>query len=300
MKHKKITIKEIIDFLGKDIIAIDGEINGKYIDNLADVANSNVTTLDWVSSSKKEKQVIAESSRAVVLLVDNSIAPIEGKVLIHVKCPKTALAKVGNEFFVEKPEPGIHPSAIIDKDAEIGDGVYIGPYCVIGKAKIGANTAIESFVRIYDDVEIGDYCHIFDNVVIGAPGFGWQKDDEGNRLRFPQLGKVIIGDHVDIGCLTCVDRGALSNTIIGDYTKIDSGCKIAHNNLIGNNVVITGGNCIAGSNEIEDDVWIGPNCSLKEWGHIGKGAFIGIGSVVVTNIKEGTRVFGNPAKKIVL
>lgn len=297
MIYKKVYLEDIITLLEADILSIDGDMANCYIDNLADVDHVNATTLDWINPSKKNKQTIADHSVAKVLLVDESVTAISGKVLIKVKNPRTALAKVGNAFFVRLPEPTIHPTAIIDKEAVIGNNVYIGPYCVIGKVTIGDNTRIESFVRIYDSVIIGIGCHIYDNVVIGAPGFGLERDDDGNYFRFPQLGKVVIGNYVDIGCQSCVDRGALSDTVIGDYTKIDSLCKVAHNNKIGKNVAITGCNSIGGSNTIEDDVWIAPNSSLREWGHVGKGAFIGMGSVVVMKVKEGIRVFGNPAGK---
>ena len=297
MNRKRIFINEIVLFLGEDVISIDGDYKAKYIDHIADIQHVDKTTLDWVNPTKKNKQEIAERSKAETVLVDSTITPIDGKILIHVKNPKTSLAKVGNKFFVDAYVPGIHPTAIIDNDAEIGENVYIGPYCVIRKAKIGANSIIESYVKIYDNVEMGENCHIYDSVVLGAPGFGWEKDENGNNFRFPQIGGVIIGNNVEIGCQSCVDRGALSDTVIGDYTKIDSDCKIAHNNIIGQNVVVTGSNSIAGSNVIEDNVWIGPNCSFKEWGHIGRGSFIGIGSVVITNVKEKERVFGNPAGK---
>lgn len=297
MIYKKVYLEEIVSLLGSDVLSVDGYIPDCFIDNLADVEHVNATTLDWINPSKKHKQNIAENSVAKVLLVDEAVSAISGKILIKVKNPRTALAKVGNAFFVMLPKPEIHPTAIIDKDASIGNNVYIGPYCVIGKVTIGDNTRIESFVRIYDSVTIGVGCHIYDNVVIGAPGFGLERDDAGNYFRFPQLGKVTIGNYVDIGCQSCVDRGALSDTIIGDYTKIDSLCKIAHNNKIGKNVAITGCNSIGGSNTIEDNVWIAPNSSLREWGHVGKGSFIGMGSVVVMKVKEESRVFGNPAGK---
>ena len=297
MVFKKINIEDILKVLGSDLLDVDGETNGLFIDNLADVEHVCETTLDWINPSKKRKQEIAESSNARVLLVDETITPINGKVLIRVKDPRNALARIGNYFFIEPPTPYIHPTAIIDKDAIIGEGVYIGPYSIIGKAVIGDNCIIESFVKVYDRVEMGEGCHIYDNVVLGSPGFGLERDADGNYFRFPQLGKVVLGKYVDVGCLTCIDRGALSDTIVGDYTKIDSLCKIAHNNHIGKNVAITGCNSIGGSNTIEDNVWIAPNSSLREWGFVGKGSFIGMGSVVVMKVKEESRVFGNPAGK---
>lgn len=295
---KKIFLDEILVCLGTQVIKVEGSKDGVFIDNISDVAHVNKTTLDWVNPNKTNKQEIVNNSQANVILVDESVSYVEGKVLIYVKDPKTALALVGNEFFVKRPQPGIHPTAIVDDEAIVEDGVYIGPYCVIGKARIGKNSIIESYVRIYDNVEMGQNCHIFDNVVLGGPGFGMQRNENGNLFRFPQVGKLVLGNYVEVGSHSCVDRGALSNTVIGDYTKIDSLCKIAHNTVIGKNVAITGHNGVAGSTVIEDDVWIGPSSAINNWCHVGKGAQIGIGSVVVLKVKAGAKVFGNPAKKM--
>lgn len=302
MLVKRITIKKILDFLGETVLQVVSSqrdyMDEIYIDNLADVERVNETTLDWINPSKANKQQIAEGSKAKVLLVDEAIHPIEGKVLIHVKNPKVALADVGNHFFVEKPKPGIHPTAIIHPEAKIGKDVTIGAYCVIGKATIGDNCVIDSNVRIYNCVQMGNRCVVKSGAVIGGDGFGFEKDADGNRFRFPQLGGVIIGDDVEIGANTCIDRGSLADTIIGHHTKINNLCHIAHNNVIGNNVEITGCCNISGSNTIEDDVWISPNASIRGWIHIGKGATVGMAAVVVKDIPAGETWVGNPARKL--
>ena len=153
-------------------------------------------------------------------------------------------------------------------------------------------------MRLYDDVAIGSNCVIKEGAVIGGTGFGFEVDDEGNHFRFPQLGGVIIGNNVEIGANTCIDRGALSSTVIGDFTKIDNQCHIAHNNKIGRNCIITSGTQIAGSNVIGDNIWFGPNSTIKEWCDIESDSFVGIGSVVIRKVKTGARVFGVPADKI--
>lgn len=299
---KRIPITEILDFLGPHVLAVEGtcsdELKELFIDNLAEVERVNETTLDWINPAKTNKQEIAERSNARVMLVDETITPIANKVLIKVKNPKVALAKVGNYFFVEKPEPGIHPTAIIHPEAQIGKNVSIGAYCVIGKATIGDNCVIDSNVRIYDCVLMGNRCVVKSGAVIGGNGFGFEKDSDGNRFPFPQLGGVIIGDDVAIGANTCIDRGSLADTIVGHHTKINNLCHIAHNNVIGNNVEITGCCNISGSNTIEDDVWISPNASIRGWIHIGKGSTVGMGAVVVKNIPEGETWVGNPARKL--
>lgn len=298
MIKKKILIEEIITFLGDKLINVDGSVQDVFIDNLAEVERVNETTLDWIKPSKVNKQEIAERSKARVLLVDESVAPISGKTLIHVKNPKVALAEVGNHFFVETWLPGIHPTAIIHPEAKIGIDCYIGPYSVIGKAIIGAHTYIDSHVRIYDGVEMGHDCVIKSGAVLGGAGFGYEKDEEGNRFRFPQIGQLIIGDHVEIGSNTCIDCGALADTVIGDHTKINNLCHIAHNNKIGRNVMITGCVNISGSNIIDDNVWIAPNSSIRGWVHIEEGATVGMGAVVVKDIPAHETWVGNPAHKL--
>lgn len=299
---KRIYIKDILTFLGNQVITIDGCQEGEqetlYIDNLADVERVNETTLDWINPSKANKQQIAEGSKAKVLLVDEAIHSIKGKVLIHVKNPKVALADVGNHFFVEKPEPGIHHTAIIHPEAKIGKDVTIGAYSVIGKATIGDNCVIDSNVRIYDSVIVGHNCVIKAGAILGGAGFGYEKDENGNKYRFPQIGQLIMGDYVEVGSNTCIDRGALADTVIGDYTKINNLCHIAHNNKIGRNVIITGCVNVSGSNVIDDNVWLAPNSSIRGWVHIGEGATVGMAAVVTKNIPAHETWVGNPARKL--
>ncbi len=296
MKKRQININELISFLDEEVVRIYGDIQGVYIDNLADVEHVNETTLDWIKPKNPSKQSIVEKSHARVILVDEEIKPVQGKVLIVVKHPKMALAKVGNRFFVEKPEIGIHPTAIIQEEAIIGNNVSIGAYCVIGRAIIGDGCVIDSHVRIYDDVVIGKNCNIKAGAVIGGAGFGFERDENGNKFRFPQIGSVRIGDDVEIGSQTCIDRGALSDTIIGDHTKINNLCHIAHNNRIGRNVTITGCVNLSGGNIIEDNVWIAPNASLVGYVHIGENATIGMGAVVVKDVPSKEVWVGNPAR----
>lgn len=295
---KSVYIKDIVNYLGEKVLSVEGEYEGVFIDNLADVSHVNETTLDWINPTKEKKQKIAEDSKAQVLLVDKSIMPIAGKVLIRVNNPKVALAEIGNHFFVEQPQVGIHPTAIIDPDAKIGNNVAIGAYCVIGKVIIGDDCVLDSNVRVYDDTVMGKGCIIKAGAVLGGAGFGFEIDENGNKFRFPQIGGLIIGNQVEIGANTCVDRGALSNTEIGDYTKINNLCHIAHNNKIGKNVIITGCVNISGSNVIEDNVWIAPNASIRGYVHLGKGCVVGMGAVATKDIPAGETWVGNPAKKM--
>lgn len=303
MKKNKINLRELIAFLGDKVIIVYGNPEGVFIDHLADAKHVDATTLDWINASNPAKQAIAEGSAASVMLVDEGVAytkPIKeaGKTLIVVRNPKLCLAEIGNAFFVERPTSGIHPTAVIDPEAEIGANVYVGPYTVIGLAKIGDGCIIESNVRIYDGVTMGCCCSIKSGAVLGGEGFGFEKDENGNRFRFPQIGSLIIGDDVEVGANTCIDRGALSDTIIGDHTKINNLCHIAHNNQIGKNVVIAGCVNVSGSCVIGDNVWISPNVSLRGFNHLGEGCTVGTGAVVTKDIPSCETWVGNPARKL--
>lgn len=304
MKTKSISLDDIINFLGEDCISVHGKIEQKYIDNLAPTESINEKSLDWIKLSAKNKQDLAEKSKAKALLVDTDVVYSESikseeKVLIVVKDPKCSLAQIGNNYFVDNKVPFIHPTAIIDSNAIIGENVSIGAYSIIGNCAIGDNSVIDSHVQIYDGTQIGKHCYIKSGAVLGGAGFGYEKDDDGNHFRFPQIGALLIGDYVEIGANTCIDRGALADTVIGDYTKINNLCHIAHNNKIGNNVIITAQVNISGSNIIEDNTWIAPNSSIRGWLKIGKNSTVGMGAVVVKDIPENEVWVGNPAKHLI-
>jgi UDP-3-O-[3-hydroxymyristoyl] glucosamine N-acyltransferase len=300
---KQIELNTIIDFLGSDVLKVYGEPNNIVIHYLRDPQRVDEYTLDWISEKRTNKQELVENSKADAIVVPEEIQYSDklrqkGKVLIVVANPKMVLAKIGNFYFVETKTAGVHPSAIIHENAIIGKNVYVGAYTVIGNAKIGDNCVIDSNVRIDDGVVMGNNCIIKTGAVLGTAGFGFERDNEGNLFRFPQLGGLVIGNHVEIGANTAVDRGALSNTIIGNYTKINNLCHIAHNNSIGSNVVIAGCVNISGSSTIEDNVWIAPNASIRGWLNVGNSATIGIGAVATKNVPAGETWIGNPARKL--
>ena len=301
--EKNVDLKDIISFLESELMAVYGELDSLVVRHLRDPEHVDEFTLDWINPAKQEKQKVAEASKAKVIIVDKEVVFSEtlknqGKVLLVVDNPKLAISKVGNEFFVEKSTPGIHPSAIIHPDAKIGENVFVGANTVIENCTIGDDTIIDANVHIYSPVIIGKHCVVKSGAVLGGMGFGFEKDENGNLFRFPQIGNLFIGDYVEIGANTCIDRGALSDTVIGNYCKINNLCHIAHNNKIGKNVVITAQVNISGSNVIEDDVWIAPNATIRGWITIGKGATIGMGSVVTKDVPAGETWVGNPARKL--
>jgi UDP-3-O-[3-hydroxymyristoyl] glucosamine N-acyltransferase len=300
---KLVALKDIVDFLGSDVITVYGATEGVYVNNLKPAASVDEKTLDWINVTKDEKQLLAEKSNARVIVVDEDIhyskmLQSQKKVLLVVADPKLCILKIGNNYFVKKPKPGIHPTAAIHPKAIIGRDLYAGAYVSIGRCIIGDNVVIHPHAVIHDEVIIGNRVTIKPGAILGFDGFGYERDHNNNWVKFPQLGKLIIHDNVEIGANCCIDKGSLSDTIIGYNSKINNLCHIAHNVLIGRNVIITGHVNISGSSVIEDNVWIAPNASLRGHQHIGAGATIGMGSVVTKDVPAGETWVGNPAKKV--
>lgn len=303
MKSVKVFVKDIISFLGNQVIAVNGDVKGVFIDNLADVAHVNETTLDWIQSTKTNKQEIAEKSVARVILVDaevkySDMIQSQNKVLIVVDNPRRTMAEVMEKFFLEKRTSYVHPSVVIHPEANVDTSAYIDAGCVIGKAKIGKNTVIRANVTIYDDVVIGDNCLIQAGAVIGTDGLGCARRDDGVLVKFPHLGGVVIGNNVEIGANCQIAKGALSNTIISDGCKLNGLCFIAHNCQLGRNVWITGNTMLAGSVVVEDNVTIFSSVTVRDQRKIGTGAIIGMGTLVTKDIPAGEVWIGSPAHKL--
>ena len=231
----------------------------------ADVVVSNIASLDkadehqltFISNAKfREKLAHSRAGILVVSEADVEFCSPESNLLI-VKDPYVAYAKLAQYMdTTPKAAVGIAKSAVISDDVflgenvsiganaviesgvELGDNVVIGANCFVGKnTKIGAHTQLWANVSVYHDVQIGQHCLIQSGAVIGSDGFGYA-NERGKWIKIPQVGQVIIGNHVEIGACTCIDRGALDATVIEDNVIIDNLCQIAHNVHIGTGTAV--------------------------------------------------------------
>ena len=303
MKNKKVQVKDIIEYLGKDVLTVCGPTESVCIYNIPDASNVSEESLDWINSNKTNKQEIAENSKAKVLVLDEDVVYTEelkkqSKTLLVVKQPRTVVAKIAEHFYLEKPASGIHPSAIIDKMAVVDPTAHIGAGCVIGKASIGANTIIMPNVVVYDDVIIGDNCLIQAGAIIGTDGLGCTRDEEGKLTKFPHLGGIKIGNNVDIGANCQIAKGTFSDTIIEDGCKMNGLCFIAHNSHLEENVWITGDTMLCGSVHVGKNTTIFSNVIVREQVSLGEGSIIGMGSVVTKYVPSHETWIGCPAHKI--
>ncbi|WHN65287.1 UDP-3-O-(3-hydroxymyristoyl)glucosamine N-acyltransferase [Cysteiniphilum sp. QT6929] len=244
------------------------------VDRLATLKGAKSGQLSFLANSKYINDLKDTKASAVLLTKEAlELCPTNAVVLDN---PYLAFAKVAALFDrAPKARSGIHPSATIASSAKIaanasiaanvviGENVIIAENAIIGancvildNSSIGTKTEIKPNVTIYHGVHIGEYCIIHANTVIGSDGFGNAKDEKGNWVKIPQIGGVTIGNHVEIGACTSIDRGAIDDTIIADGVKIDNQVQIAHNVIIGENTAIAGSTGVAGS------VTIGKNCLL--------------------------------------
>ena len=296
-ESKLLTIAQLAAHVGGRLIG-DGSI---HIERVADISAAGAGEIAYVEDEKFFEA--GKTSQAACLIAPTEfVASINdlikehefGPVLIEVAKPKLAFALIAGLLHPQKrPEPFMHPSAVIAESADIDLTVFIGPHVAIGeRTRVGSGTRIEAGVVIgdhvrvgrdcvlhpgvtlYDDISIGDRVVLHAGVVVGADGFGYVRDDMGYH-KFPQRGTVVIEDDVELGAHTCVDRAALGQTRIGRGTKLDNLVHVGHNCDIGERVVIAAQTGISGSVTIEDDVVIGGQVGFGDHIRVLSGAVIG-------------------------
>lgn len=243
----------------------------------------------------------AGESKAGCLLVRSDYNNSDGRTVIRVADPRSAFAQVLGWIHPRpKPPVGIHPTAVVDPSATIGSGSSIGPHCVIGAGvAVGADCVLHSHVTLYDGVRVGDHVILHAGVVVGADGFGFVLSN-GAYAKFPQVGTVELGDDVEIGANSTVDRGALGATRIGKGTKLDNLVHIGHNCQIGQHVVIAAQTGLAGGVVVEDWAVIGGQVGIGDKARIESKAVIGSGAGILSSkiVRAGTPVWGTPARPL--
>lgn len=188
-------------------------------------------------------------------------------------------------FRLPAAPPDIHPTVLVGANSVIENGVSIGEGTVIG-----------SCVVIKSGTRIGRFCDVKSGTVIGEPGFGFERMPDGRPIRMIHLGGVKIGDHVEIGALCTVARGALGDTVLASHVKVDDHAHIAHNCRIGEGTIITAHAILSGSIKVGKNCWIAPNSSIVQKIELGDDSFIGIGAAVVRSVEPRAKMFGNPAR----
>jgi len=302
------TLRELSELVGGRLLGDKGiKIHG-----VAGIMEARKGEITFVANSRYVSQIERTQASAIIIWEDYQF---NGKPMIQVENPYWAWAKVVEAFSTKrvKTGEGVHPTAIIGEDVEIGEGAWIQAYAFIGDSvKIGEGTVISPFVYIGDDTQIGDQTFIYPTVsireevrigdrviihsgtVIGSDGFGFaQVSDRQHKV--PQIGTVIIEDDVEIGAGVTIDRG-LRETVVGRGTKIDNLVQIAHNVVIGEDCVIVAQVGIAGSTELKDRVIMGGQSGVIGHVIIGAGTHIAARAGVCKDLPPGQCIWsGFPA-----
>jgi UDP-3-O-[3-hydroxymyristoyl] glucosamine N-acyltransferase len=311
--HLVVRVKELAEWLGSEFEG-DGE---RVIRRVAPLEDAGPEDLSFATRGRALKQ--AAESPAACLLVPIDFPNETKRTIIRAADPRAAAARAIPKIHPKvEPPPGVHPTAILGPGTVVGYGVSIGPMVTIGVgvkvdsgSSIGAGSVIGDYVHIgegctihprvtiYREVVLGNQVVLHSGCVIGADGFGFVLTD-GMYEKFPQVGRVEIGNRVEIGANSCVDRAALGITSIGDGTKIDNLVHIGHNCRIGRHVVIAAQTGFSGGVVVEDYAVIGGQVGIGDKARIESRAVLGSGCGVLTSkvVRGGQVVWGTPARPL--
>jgi UDP-3-O-[3-hydroxymyristoyl] glucosamine N-acyltransferase len=306
-------VRELAEWLGATFEG-DGE---RELAGVAPLETAGASELAFVGSRKAAEQ--AESSAAGCLIVPLDWPSSSYRTVIRAPEPRTACARAISRLYpTAELKPGVHPTAVIGKDVELGALVSIGPHTVVGdgtrigvaasigagsivgkRVVLGEGSVLHPNVTVYDNVDIGRGAVLHSGAVIGADGFGYVME-QGRWQKFPQVGRVEIGDFVEIGANSCVDRAALGVTEIGEGTKLDNMVHVAHNCRIGKHVVVAAQTGFSGGVVVEDYAVIGGQVGIGDKARIESRAVLGSGCGVLTSkiVRSGETVWGTPARPL--
>jgi len=290
------------------------------VDGVSSASAATPRMLVFAEDPQSLARALASSAAAVIL--SSKIAdPASGKPLLLAAQPKLAFAQAARLLQPAHVPSGVHPTAVVDPSAQLGPEISIGAGAVIEtNARVGAGTRIDAGAVVGAGVRIGARCHLYPRVVVypgtelgdhvivhagailGSDGFGYVRDaDTGRYLQFPQQGRLVIEDDVEIGANTTIDRGALEETRIGRGVKIDNLVHLGHNVRVGHDVVIAAQTGVSGSSSIAANAIVGGQVGIGDHATVEEGVILGSGSGVLTHKKvrgPGVVFWGRPARPL--
>ncbi len=290
----QVSSSQLIDFLKQEKLYLSDNGIENISTNISSLNNSNKSSISWLSNNLLELKNLHSN----ILIVPKGFSHnFQNSSVIFTNNPKLAIVLIINHFFMDfSKKTYIHPSAHIDKSVKMGRNCIINENVVIGENTIiGNNVTIYPNVTIFNDTVISDNCVISANCSIGQEGFGYIKNLEGEYIQFPHLGRVVIEEGVEIGANCSIDRGALSDTIIAQDTKIGNHCVITHNVQIGKHCLLPGIVGIGGSVRIGNNVYLGPDCGISNGIAIGDNAIIGEFALIRKDVKSNMMMVSLPA-----
>jgi UDP-3-O-[3-hydroxymyristoyl] glucosamine N-acyltransferase len=294
-----VNVGKVADWLGVSAPLLDAVIT-----EVAAIEGADPGSV--VFAVDKEAMTRALESKAGAILANRSLEdaelPLDPRVL-WVDDARYAFAVVGQRLRGRGFEPGVHPSAVVGERVRIGAGTRIGPGVVLEDgAVVGSDCNLMARVVVHTGTVLGNRVVVQAGAVLGSTGFGYARSKETREyLIFPQQGRLLVEDDVEIGANTTIDRGALGETRIGRGTKIDNLVHIGHNCVIGKNVVIAAQTGISGSSVVEDGAILGGQVGIGEHATVGAGVILGGGAGVLSGKKmrgPGEVFWGRPARPL--
>lgn len=312
-------LSEIAKHIGGRVVGADVEVG-----SVASIASATARDVVFVDNEKHLAAALASQAGAVIAgeFADTGQRPVSHKSLVIARQARLAFARASELLCPGKrPASGIHRTAVVHESARLGRGVAVGAHAVVSDnvtigdhtaigagaligagVRLGAGCDIKSNVSIYPGATVGDRVIVHAGAVLGSDGFGFVRDEQSGRYtKFPQIGRLEIGDDVEIGANSTVDRGALDATVIGRGTKLDNLVHVGHNVRIGENVVIAAQTGISGSAVIEDGVVVAGQVGIADHVTVESGAVLGAQCGVPTGkvIRgKGILFWGTPARPI--
>lgn len=289
----------------------DGE---RRFDGVASLAEAGPDQVSFLGERRYLDALRTTKAGAVILQPDSAAAVPAGAVAILAETPHLGFARAAALFHpLPAPRPGIHAAAVVGAGATVGEGTEVGAFAVIGDgARIGRGCIVHPHAVVGPGVEVGDGCRLHSHssvshavlgrgVVlhpgarVGQEGFGFAPTAEGRFETIPQLGRVVLGDGVEIGANACVDRGAQEDTVLGPGTRLDNLVQVGHNVRAGRGCILVAQSGVSGSTALGDFVTVAAQAGLTGHLRIGSRARIGAQAGVINDVPAGTDVLGSPA-----
>jgi UDP-3-O-[3-hydroxymyristoyl] glucosamine N-acyltransferase len=310
-----------VSFSPEEVVAMVGAKStrgqtDRMITGLAALETAGPGDLSFLGNAKYRPQVAASRASLILLPADFADAPPEGRMYVLVDNPSVALARVCarlEAMLWPRPAPGIHASAVVAPGAKVAASATIGPLCVVeAGAEVGERCHLQAQVFVGRGARVGEDCWLMPGaivaaecelgrrvrlqpgVVIGSDGFGYEFAD-GRHQKVPQIGTVVIGDDVEIGANSTLDRARFSRTVVGEGTKIDNLVQVAHNVVIGRHCILCSQVGISGSVVVEDYAVLAGQVGVGGHITIGKGAKLGGQAGVTSDVEPGAYLNGTPA-----